>query len=57
LFNLIDSNDEQFQEQEDVSKDSNLITNNDTETHVGGNMVGKDSMFISQEEGCDIWLN
>jgi len=54
---LIDFDDEQFQEQEGVSKDSNLTKINNTETHVGRIMVGKDSMIIYQEKGYDIWLN
>jgi hypothetical protein len=40
--------DIQFQEQEDVSEDSNLISNNDIETLVEGDMVEEDSMLISQ---------
>ena len=54
---LIDSNGQQFQEQEDVYKNSNLITNNDIETPIGGIMVGKESMFTSQEEDYNICLN
>jgi hypothetical protein len=40
-----------------VSRDPNLTTINDTKSHVKGNIVGKHIMLISQEEGCDIWLN
>jgi hypothetical protein len=40
-----------------VSRDLNLTTINNIDIHVEGNIVGKKIMFISQEEGCEIWLN
>jgi hypothetical protein len=38
-------------------EDSNLTTINDTKSLFKGNIVGKNIVLISQEEGCDIWMN
>ena len=40
-----------------MSRDPNSITINDTESFLEGNIMENHTMFISQEESYEIWLN